>query len=137
MKKEAAFYLEGNKNSAISTSLPKWQNKPLRAPGKWVFNNEQDSYGGELSETQTVTGSVAQTNIWNYVLHITTMKALSYGGTSIEGNLLRWSDIITNYNKNSNTTATSFKLYLPGKRACLYDLRYPRRGKIIFTYYSS
>ena len=59
-------------------------------------------------------------NVWNYVLPVQTMKALAYGGTSVEGNLFRWSDIVANYNPDGYFVASPFHLYMPGNTLLCY-----------------
>ena len=108
---EVNWYLEGVEQNS-RTDLTKKQT--LAAPGIWVFTNEQDSHGGGFSGPQSFKKSLAQMNVWNYVLPVQTMKALAYGGTSVEGNLFRWSDIVANYNPGGSFVASSFKLYMPG-----------------------
>jgi hypothetical protein len=107
----ANFYLEG-KISGFTTSLPKQQT--LSSPGIWAFTNDQDTYGGGFSNTQSIMSKIAQTNVWNHVLPNEAITAMSYGGTSIEGNLLRWSDVVASYNSDAYFTQHPFHLYLPG-----------------------
>ncbi|CAB3979394.1 Hypothetical predicted protein [Paramuricea clavata] len=56
---------------------------------------------------------IAQTNVWNHVLPNEAITAMSYGGTSIEENLLRWSDVVASYNSDAYFTQHPFHLYLP------------------------
>jgi hypothetical protein len=109
----AKFYVEGNIGGSM-TSLP--QQDTLPTPGIWVLTNDQDSYGGSFSDNQSFMSKLAQTNVWNYVLPNEAMTAMSYGGTSVEGNLLRWSDLVAYYNPDAYFTEDPFHLYLPGRR---------------------
>ena len=106
------YYVQA-KNTGSKTGLP--TNKVLASKGIWVVTQEQDSYGGGFASYQSLRNAVAQINVWNYVLPENSIEALSYGATNIEGNLLRWSDAVANYNPIAYFTATPFHLYLPGK----------------------
>ena len=109
---EAHTYAEGKvKNS--KTDLPK--NILLNGKGLWVFTNENDKHGGGFAADQNFHRSIAQLNVWNYVLPSMSMEGLSYGGTSVEGNLFRWTDIVANYNPGGSVYVIQFHLYLPGK----------------------
>ncbi|XP_028399172.1 uncharacterized protein LOC114522641 [Dendronephthya gigantea] len=99
------------KIAGTKTGLP--QNQVLSSKGLWVITQEQDSYGGGFKNHQSLMKAVAQINVWNYVLPAEAIEGLSYGATSIEGNLLRWSDAVAKYNPNALVTTMPFHLYLP------------------------
>ena len=109
---EVHWYLEGTEKFS-KADLPK--NQPLAGGGLWAFTNDQDSHGGGFQSWQSFTDSVAQINVWNYVLPVKAMHGLSYGGTTIEGNLLRWTDIVANYNSDGYFSKTRFHLYMQSK----------------------
>ena len=115
----AHWYLEGVKQHS-KTNLT--QNEvALAAQGIWVFTNEQDAYGGGFHKIQSFKEAMAQTNVWNFVLPVKAMEGMAYGGTSVEGNMIRWSDIIANYNPDGSFTEMPFHLYLPGKTPIIVD----------------
>ena len=87
----------------------------MKGKGFWAFTNEHDSYEGSFQAHKSFQESIAQLNVWNYVLPLKSMEGFAYGGTSVEGNLFRWTDIVANYNPNGSVDATQFNLYLPGK----------------------
>lgn len=96
-----------------SSGVSVGQNVVVPGKGVWILANEQDTYGGGLSNLQGMKGGLAQVNVWDYVLSRNTMKGLAIGASSIEGNLLRWTDFISNRNPDGSFTMETFQFYLP------------------------
>lgn len=61
--------------------------------GALILGQEQDSYMGGFSESQSFQGNLTSCNIWDRVLTADEIKDMSHSYHTPEGNAVSWSDL--------------------------------------------
>ena len=85
----------------------------IQAEGSLVLGQEQDSPGGTFDRSQSFQGSLANLNVWSYVLPESTIKELSGCCHAGEGNVYTWSHFIYGIRGNP-------RLVIPSTCKCVY-----------------
>ncbi|XP_062536901.1 sushi, von Willebrand factor type A, EGF and pentraxin domain-containing protein 1-like [Armigeres subalbatus] len=67
--------------------------KTIEAHGLFVIGQEQDSVGGDFSETESFVGNLAYLDMWSRALTGYEMKEYYYSCEPYQGDLVKWTDL--------------------------------------------